>query len=60
MKAINLLSDRIVVLKKEEKRLKFIGNQSFLNYDYLMNDIFEIGFEILELENAIKILNKNL
>jgi hypothetical protein len=60
MKAINLLSDRILVLKKEEKRLKFIGHQSFLNYDYLMNDIFEIGFEILELENAIKILNKNL
>jgi hypothetical protein len=60
MKTIKLLSARIGVLEKELLRLKSIDSLSYAEYCFLENDQYNINLEILELQKAIKILNKYL
>ena len=62
--AIKILEKRIETLNKEyDKKQTAFDNDEFemvCEYEFLINDLANIELEIMELQNAIKILNDNV
>ncbi len=59
--AIKVLEKRIELLNKEydKQEQKFDYYELACDYEFLINDLANIELEIIELQNAIKILNDN-
>lgn len=59
--AIKVLEKRIELLNKEydKQEQKFEYYELDCDYEFLINDLANIELEIIELQNAIKILNDN-
>ena len=58
---IKVLEKRIELLNKEydKQEQKFDYYELACDYEFLINDLANIELEIIELQNAIKILNDN-
>jgi hypothetical protein len=59
MKAIKLLSARIKYLNEKIKTYDNYEPEMLSDYEFAINSVINFKAEILELENAIKILNQN-
>lgn len=59
--AIKVLEKRIELLNNEydKQEQKFNYYEMACDYEFLINDLANIELEIIELQNAIKILNDN-
>ena len=59
--AIKVLEKRIELLNNEydKQEQKFDYYEMACDYEFLINDLANIELEIIELQNAIKILNDN-
>ena len=59
--AIEVLEKRIELLNNEydKQEQKFNYYEMACDYEFLINDLANIELEIIELQNAIKILNDN-
>ena len=59
--AIKVLEKRIEILNNEydKQEQKFNYYEMACDYEFLINDLANIELEIIELQNAIKILNDN-